>query len=82
MVVSAGYSDAFSSDPLRRSSFTTYTGAARLRVALSRFGSAYVQYFRYQYRFGADDAAVAALPSSVERDGVRGGLTFWLPLLR
>jgi hypothetical protein len=82
MVLSAGYTDAVSTHGRRGSSFVTYTGAARLRVALSRYGSAYVQYFHYEYRFGDDYAAVAALPPSVERDGVRGGLSFWLPLLR
>jgi hypothetical protein len=82
MSVTAGYADALHKFSPGSPTLVTYTGAGRLRVALNRYSLAYVQYFHYQYRFDGADAVIPTLPPSLERSGVRGGLTFWLPLLR
>jgi hypothetical protein len=64
------------------SEYSTVTANARLRVALSRSALVYVQYFAFRYRFDDPAGVIQGLPDSMDRHGVRVGLTWWLPLLR
>jgi hypothetical protein len=60
-------------------SFTTYTGDARLRFATSRLLAMYVEYIYYFYRFDRT-ALLPGVPSGLTRNGVRVGLTLWVPV--
>jgi hypothetical protein len=81
-VVAAAYANSDSTLTDSRSRLRTYTGSTRLRLAFSRYGSAYMQYFYYQYRFRDTISAVQGLPPMMERRGARVGVTMWVPLLR
>lgn len=61
--------------------YDTWTNAARVQVALARSTAAFVQYYRYRYIY-EDTVLPVGLPSDFDRQGVRFGLTFWVPLLR
>ena len=77
--VSASYSDG--SSALRTaSSYTTYTGNARLRFAVTRHWAVYTEYLYYYYDFRGT-ALLPGLPSALERNGARVGLTLWLPVI-
>jgi hypothetical protein len=52
-----------------------------LQAALSRNIAAFVQYFYYRY-FYEETVLPIGLPSEFDRQGVRFGLSFWVPLLR
>lgn len=62
--------------------FTTYTAESDLRIAITRILAAYVHYMNYRYAF--DDAAVLPfdLPSLMNRQGLRVGISGSLPLMR
>jgi hypothetical protein len=78
--VSASYSDG--SSALKNSStYTTYTGDVRLRVALTRNWAAYGEYLYYYYDFRGT-ALLPGLPPALERNGVRLGLTLWMPVIK
>ena len=55
---------------------------AQLRYAISRFVAAFARYVYYQYDFGEDIVIESGLPRSLDRQGVRVGLTATLPLIR
>ena len=79
---SAGYSNgesALSRDSLR---FDTYTGNLRVRYALSRTFAMYGEYLYYYYDFRGSAQLLAGIPPGLERNGVRAGLTLWVPALR
>jgi hypothetical protein len=57
--------------------FTTYTGDARLRMALSRNVAAYVEGLLYDYAFDPRLVILPGVPSQFTRTGVRVGLTLW-----
>jgi hypothetical protein len=78
--LSGGYSDG--SSALRTAStYTTYTGDARLRYALTRSWAMYVQYLYYFYDFRGT-TLLPGLPQGLERNAVHAGLTLWLPVLK
>lgn len=62
--------------------FSTYTGTARLRYALTRTWAAYAEYVYYFYEFNPELRVLPGVPRGLERNGVRVGLTLWVPLLR
>lgn len=64
------------------SNYDTYRGSLRLRFALSRLLATYGEYFYYHYEFPPHVSLPAGLPRSLDRQGARVGLSFWLPLLR
>jgi len=61
--------------------FATYTGDARLRIAMTRMWATYVEYLFYDYNFNRTVLA-AGLPPSLTRNGVRTGVTMWIPVRR
>jgi hypothetical protein len=81
LTVSVGHSDEASGvrslDTPRRTSF----GSAQLQVGLTEFVAAYAQYYRYHHipRSGPPVPATFLDP---DRQGLRLGVTFWLPLVR
>ena len=62
--------------------FDTYTSDARLRYALTRHVAAYIEYLYYYYNFHEGGRLLAEIPRGLERNGIRAGLTFWMPAFR
>jgi hypothetical protein len=78
----ASYSDgasAFNSNSLQ---FTTYGGNVRVRYAWNRILATYGEYLYYYYHFRNRTVLRPDIPSSLERNGVRVGLTLWVPAIR
>jgi len=61
--------------------FGTYTGTARVQFALSRYAALYTEGIYYHYLFD-QGARPPGVPQGLDRSGIRGGVNFWLPLLR
>jgi hypothetical protein len=59
-----------------------YTASGQVDVGLTRHMALYSQIFYYRYRLGAEVRLPEGLEPSLERSGVRVGLTTWVPLLR
>ena len=63
--------------------FDSYVGSVRLRYGLTRIAAPFVEYLYYFYDFrGGAQQLPADVPSRLERNGIRAGLTLWIPLLR
>jgi hypothetical protein len=62
------------------SQFTTYTGDARLRYAVTRMWAVYAEYLFYYYDFNEGLLLPAGLPPGLTRNGVRAGVTLWIPV--
>jgi hypothetical protein len=82
VLASAGYSNGESALTLQRSTFNTYTGDVRLRYALTRTFAAYVEYLYYVYDSRGSTPIAPGIFPSLERKGVRTGLTLLVPALR
>ena len=81
ILVSAAYSTGESAFSPSASAFDTYTGDARLRIALARTCAAYVEYLYYVYDSRGTLPLVPGLPGSLERNTIRVGLALRLPVL-
>lgn len=57
------------------------SAGARMRVALSRSVALFGQYFYYHYLFATQIDLPALTPQGIDRQGVRVGLTFWVPII-
>ncbi len=77
-------STGYSSGSLAASSqnYSTLHGESRLRVALNQFLSVDARYGYYRYIFDESVQLPLELPRSLNRHGLRIGLTGWLPLYR
>jgi len=60
--------------------FNTYTGDARLRIGLSRTMATYLQYVFYDYEISPTLPRPPGVPPAMTRNGVRFGLTMWIPV--
>jgi hypothetical protein len=60
----------------------TWNGTAKATVALSAATALYVDYFYYHYRFGGEVLLPTGLRRELDRQGIRGGLSLRLPLVR
>lgn len=60
--------------------YETIFGTMEMRYALTRIVALQAQYLYYDYTFDRD-ASLVGLPRQMQRNGVRIGVTFWLPLL-
>ena len=78
----AGYSTGGSALYSNTQPFDTYTGTARVRYALSRRWAAYLEYLYYYYDFGGTTRPPPGVATTMERNGVRAGITFWAPVFR
>jgi hypothetical protein len=82
VAVLAGYSSGQSILNLNNLAYDTYTGTLRMRYAWSRNFAVFADYLYYYYDFGRTTGLASEIPSSVERNGVRVGLSLWMPTLR
>ena len=81
LLASASYSSGESA--LHRSStFDTYTGSVRSRAAITQSVAVYLEYLYYFYDFGGNSLIAPGLSPRLERNGVRAGLTLWVPVFR
>ena len=62
--------------------FDTYSAWVRVRTGLNRSLAAYAEYFFYHYEFADAAARPTGLPPRYSRNGVRVGLTLWVPLVK
>jgi hypothetical protein len=74
---SAAYSSGVPAGFRSASSFDTYTASVRLRRAITSTLAVNAEYLYYFYDFGPV-ALPTGVPSSMERNGVRVGLTLWM----
>lgn len=80
VMASAGYvSGSFG---MSRRNFSTALANARIRTSLTPNVSLFAQYFYFQYDFSSSLADRLVVAPHLERQGLRGGLTVWLPLTR
>lgn len=80
LVASAGYvSGSFG---IRRRNFSTALGNVRVRTALTRHLALFAQYFYFQYDFAESLASQLIVAPQLERQGLRAGLTVWVPFIR
>jgi hypothetical protein len=62
--------------------FSGWTTSVRGRVAVSRSLALSAEYLYYRYEFGDGVILPAALNPQLNRQGVRVGLTWWIPFIR
>jgi predicted porin len=79
---SAAYSRGDLNPAAATNRFDTYTGSARLRVAFTRTVAVYGEYVVYQYNFDNASDLPFGVSRHMFREGIRGGLTLWVPLFR
>jgi len=79
---SFGYSNGDSALLEERFPFDTYTGQAMVRYGLTKTIAATFEYIYYYYRFGDNTPLPVGVPQGLERNGIRAGLTVWVPAFR
>jgi hypothetical protein len=62
--------------------FESWNASARLRVGLNAMWALYTEYLYYYQDLGDARLVPTGVPAGLDRQSIRGGLTFWLPLLR
>jgi hypothetical protein len=77
VLISAGYALGSIAGPTSRGH--SYNANARLRIGLRREAAAFVEGLFYDYAFDRS-VLLPELPSHFTRNGVRAGLTMWLPV--
>jgi hypothetical protein len=80
-VASARYSSGASALNRDALTFDTYGADLRVRYALTRALAVYGEYLYYFYDFRGSTLALG-IPPGLERNGVRAGLTVWVPAVR
>jgi hypothetical protein len=80
--VSSGYSTGESALYSNASTFDTYAGTLNIRYALSRMWATNVEYVYYYYSFRGKNQLPPGVSPSLERNGLRAGLTLWMPAFR
>jgi hypothetical protein len=63
------------------SDFTTQTASVRFRFGLNQRFALFAEYLYYRYDF-QQLTLVSGAPSRLNRNGVQGGLTLWLPIAK
>jgi hypothetical protein len=74
---SKGHVGSRHGDPLN-----TYSIVSRVQYAVSRRLAVDVQYLYYYYRFGEGTLRPIGVAQQMARQSVRGGISFWLPVIR
>ena len=82
LATSFGYSNGDSALLEERFPFDTYTGQAMVRYGLTKTIAATFEYIYYYYRFGDNTPLPVGVPQGLERNGIRAGLTVWVPAFR
>jgi len=67
---------------VRTNNFDSYIASARLRYAFTQAMAIYGEYVAYRYDFQNGVALPDGFPSATYRQGVRGGLSLYMPLIR
>jgi hypothetical protein len=62
--------------------FDSYSGAARVQVALTEWAAITADYIHYRYNYPAGYDLPAGVPQHQDRQRVMLGATFWLPIVR
>ena len=65
-----------------RSRFRTWYGSTRIRMALNGTWALYGEYLYSYQDMGTAILVPSGIPSRLDRQSIRGGLTVWIPLLR
>ena len=76
----AGYSTGSVGFGSAGNGFDTYMGTARLQYGLTRYLATYVEYLYFHYEFSTATLLPGAFPRGLDRQGVRGGVSLWVPL--
>jgi len=58
----------------------SYTGDARLRIGVSRTMATFLEYVFYDYELSPTLPRPPGVPPAMTRNGVRFGLTMWIPV--
>jgi hypothetical protein len=82
LVASAAYTEGVSAWTGTPGTFATYTGDVRMRFAMSKLLATYVEYVYYFYNFDRNLPLPPDIPPRFSRNGVRIGLTLWVPVRR
>jgi hypothetical protein len=82
VLASARYSSGRSALNRDALAFDTYGADLRIRHALTRSLAVYGQYLHYFYDFTGNVGLPTGIPFGLERNGVRAGLTLWVPAMR
>jgi hypothetical protein len=67
---------------LRGRAYNTYSGTARVQMALTAFAAITAEYIYYRYDFPVGFDLPAGMPRLLDRQRVQFGARFWLPLVR
>ena len=60
--------------------YSSWVASTQLRAAVTRNLAAFISYYRFNYRFDDGIEIPGNLPRRVNRQGIRFGLTTWVPL--
>jgi hypothetical protein len=82
VLASAAYSSGESLVNRNSLRFDTYTGNLRLRYALTKTVATFVDYLYYYYDFRGNLQLLVGMPTGLERNGIRAGVTLWVPAFR
>jgi hypothetical protein len=82
VLASTRYSSGASAQYQASQRFDTYGTEVRIRYALTRSWALYGQYIYYFYDFHRDMPLPSGVPSGLERNGLRAGVTLWVPAVR
>jgi hypothetical protein len=80
--VTAAYSTGESALTGAPDQFASYTADTRVRFGLGRMWATYVEYLYYYYKFNSGIPLPPGVPPHLTRNGVRAGLTLWVPMGR
>ena len=65
---------------LETTNYHSWTASSQVRWAITRSLATYASYYYYLYNFGSDVSLPSGVVQELHRNGVRVGLTTWLPL--
>lgn len=66
----------------RSMKYHSVSATTRLDIAVTRHWALYGEHFYYRYQFPQGTGLPAVLTDGLQRQGLRGGLTLWVPVLR
>jgi hypothetical protein len=82
LFTSFGYSNGDSALFEQAFPFNTYTGQVTLRYGMTKTIALTLEYLYYYYQFEDDAPLPVGIPTGLERNGLRAGLSVWVPAFR
>jgi hypothetical protein len=82
VTISGAYASGESIVSREALAFDTYTGDVNVRYAVTRTLAVFGEYFYYFYDIQNGALLLPGMPPGLKRNGVRVGLTFWMPTVR